>query len=70
MDNQNHSVLLNNIDFKIYKIFNAQLSSCYYNCYEQSKIDDFLKNIMVELRVIQEQIDYSKYNKKPTRFVD
>ena len=61
MNNQNHSVLLNDIDFNVYKIINSQLRSCTNNCYNQSVIENFLKNIMFELRVIQEQIDYSKY---------
>jgi len=46
------------------------MKSCSKNCLGKNVIDDFINNIVFELRVIQEQMDYLKYNEKPTRFVD
>ena len=40
------------------------------DCLDDYIIDDFLDNIMIEMRVIHEAIDYKKYNKKPTKYVD
>ena len=50
--NLNQSVLLNDLNYEIYKIFTATILSCTLNCNDKSAIDDFLNNIIFEFRVI------------------
>jgi len=36
------------------------------NCLDDNSINDFINNVLIEMRVIHETMDYTKYNKKPT----
>ena len=61
MDNLNNTSLLNNIDFENYKLMVAQLLNCDTICFDKLTIENYLNFLIFELRVIQEQIDFTKY---------